>query len=586
MPKSRDFRNWKRYRGGWAPDLWVFDLTTLASTNVTNDPANDAQPDVARRHDLLPVRPRREPALQHLGLGPDARARPGRSPRSPTSTSRSRRSGPTPSCSRRADASTWSSCPARSSSRCRSRSSPTETTLRPAIEKVVVAPPVGERVAERQARGLRGARRRLHGARRARPGLDLTRSSDRRRAVSPLVARRQDGGVLERPSGEYQLTAAAGGRHRQRNASVTSLGPGFRYAPAWSPDSRTRSPSSTRRCGFTSTTVTASRDEGHGPERRCGCRTAPSRRSVRLVARLAVARLRPPGGRAQQRHLPLRHEGGEAPAGDERLPERLAAGVRPRRQVPLLRVGSRRSTRSTAASTTAGPTPNPTRLVAVAAARRTSRRRSPAQRRREKSAATPEGDKRKPGRGEAGRGRSRSRSRGEERRPRKPPPPAVNIDLDGFEARAVVLPPKAGNYADLQAVEGKLLYRRLPRAGSGDDEAPDRLLRLRRARGEDGPRRCRRHSRSRSTGRSCSSQQGQEFAIVELKPNQKFEKPMATADMEAPVNPRAEWRQMFTDVLPLRARLLLRPGHARRGLGRRCATATASCSTTRSRGGT
>src|ERR1019366_3991889 len=29
MPMSQDFRNWKRYRGGWAPDLWLFDLKTF-----------------------------------------------------------------------------------------------------------------------------------------------------------------------------------------------------------------------------------------------------------------------------------------------------------------------------------------------------------------------------------------------------------------------------------------------------------------------------------------------------------------------------------------------------------------------------
>src|SRR5215471_6779307 len=44
MPMSQDFRNWKRYRGGWAPDLWLFDLKTMAARNITNNPANDAQP--------------------------------------------------------------------------------------------------------------------------------------------------------------------------------------------------------------------------------------------------------------------------------------------------------------------------------------------------------------------------------------------------------------------------------------------------------------------------------------------------------------------------------------------------------------
>ena len=43
MPMSQDFRTWKRYRGGWSPDLWQFDLSTLASKKITENPANDAQ---------------------------------------------------------------------------------------------------------------------------------------------------------------------------------------------------------------------------------------------------------------------------------------------------------------------------------------------------------------------------------------------------------------------------------------------------------------------------------------------------------------------------------------------------------------
>ena len=44
MPMSQDFRNWKRYRGGWAPDLMLFDLKTFTTKNLTSNPANDAQP--------------------------------------------------------------------------------------------------------------------------------------------------------------------------------------------------------------------------------------------------------------------------------------------------------------------------------------------------------------------------------------------------------------------------------------------------------------------------------------------------------------------------------------------------------------
>src|SRR4051794_40467877 len=44
MPMAQDFRNWKRYRGGWAPDLMLFDLKSFATRNITSNPANDAQP--------------------------------------------------------------------------------------------------------------------------------------------------------------------------------------------------------------------------------------------------------------------------------------------------------------------------------------------------------------------------------------------------------------------------------------------------------------------------------------------------------------------------------------------------------------
>ncbi len=43
-PLFRDFRAWKRYAGGWAEDLWVFDLATDAATNVTKNPRTDRDP--------------------------------------------------------------------------------------------------------------------------------------------------------------------------------------------------------------------------------------------------------------------------------------------------------------------------------------------------------------------------------------------------------------------------------------------------------------------------------------------------------------------------------------------------------------
>jgi tricorn protease len=43
-PIDRDFRSWKRYRGGRAQDVWIYDLAANTSLQLTNDRATDHQP--------------------------------------------------------------------------------------------------------------------------------------------------------------------------------------------------------------------------------------------------------------------------------------------------------------------------------------------------------------------------------------------------------------------------------------------------------------------------------------------------------------------------------------------------------------
>lgn len=40
----REFRTWKRYRGGQADDIWIYNFDTKTTTNITNDPAQDIIP--------------------------------------------------------------------------------------------------------------------------------------------------------------------------------------------------------------------------------------------------------------------------------------------------------------------------------------------------------------------------------------------------------------------------------------------------------------------------------------------------------------------------------------------------------------
>ncbi|MEO8448928.1 MAG: peptidase S41, partial [Gemmatimonadota bacterium] len=43
-PMTTSPRDWKGYRGGSSPDIWLFNLTTYESKNVTDSPANDVYP--------------------------------------------------------------------------------------------------------------------------------------------------------------------------------------------------------------------------------------------------------------------------------------------------------------------------------------------------------------------------------------------------------------------------------------------------------------------------------------------------------------------------------------------------------------
>ncbi|HET9032319.1 MAG TPA: S41 family peptidase [Dokdonella sp.] len=43
-PKFRDYRTWNRYVGGWAQDLYIYDIATKTAKNITSDPNTDRDP--------------------------------------------------------------------------------------------------------------------------------------------------------------------------------------------------------------------------------------------------------------------------------------------------------------------------------------------------------------------------------------------------------------------------------------------------------------------------------------------------------------------------------------------------------------
>ena len=138
-------------------------------------------------------------------------------------------------------------------------------------------------------------------------------------------------------------------------------------------------------------------------------------------------------------------------------------------------------------------------------------------------------------------------------------PKPVEIELAGFEERVVVLPPKAGRYDSLAAVSGKLLYRRLPRVGAGEEKTPvvfyDLEKREEKTVIEDADLMELSANREKLLVRK-----GSDYAIIEPKEGQKMDKKINTGGFEATIDPVAEWRQIFTDAWRLERDYFYDPG--------------------------
>jgi len=135
----------------------------------------------------------------------------------------------------------------------------------------------------------------------------------------------------------------------------------------------------------------------------------------------------------------------------------------------------------------------------------------------------------------------------EEKKEEKPPKP-VESDLADFEARAVVLPPKAGTFTDLAAVKGKLIYRRSPRAGAAEEEKSTLFFYDLEKREDKTILEDVDEAILAAKGEKLLVRRKSDYAIVEPKEGQKFEKKLPISSLETVIDPVAEWKQLFTET--------------------------------------
>ena len=123
----------------------------------------------------------------------------------------------------------------------------------------------------------------------------------------------------------------------------------------------------------------------------------------------------------------------------------------------------------------------------------------------------------------------------------------VEIDFDGFEARAMLLPVKAGNFSNL-AVNDKndLLYARGAFRGS-DDTANIKIFSLKDEKKEEKNVAAGSDFVISADGKKILVAQGSGAAIHDAAAGASG-KPVSTSGMTALISPREEWRQIFTDA--------------------------------------
>ncbi|HTI07414.1 MAG TPA: PDZ domain-containing protein [Puia sp.] len=135
----------------------------------------------------------------------------------------------------------------------------------------------------------------------------------------------------------------------------------------------------------------------------------------------------------------------------------------------------------------------------------------------------------------------------------------VGIDLDGLESRLILLPLDPGNYGNLQAADGKLIYQQQPNTGSDDKAQPIRFYDLAKRKAKTIVEDASGFLLSADGKHLLVGKDGNNF-IIAADEGQKLEKRLRTNEMQMWVNPREEWRQIVIDAWRLERDYFYDPG--------------------------
>ncbi len=123
----------------------------------------------------------------------------------------------------------------------------------------------------------------------------------------------------------------------------------------------------------------------------------------------------------------------------------------------------------------------------------------------------------------------------------------LKIDFDNFESRLIVLPPKAGNLGNLKAVSGKIAFQRFPNSGSGERSGTLKYYDMEEREEKTVLEDVGSYDVS-ADGKKVLVVQSGKFSVVKFAPDQKVKNSLAVKEMEATINPMEEWTQIYNDA--------------------------------------
>jgi tricorn protease len=130
---------------------------------------------------------------------------------------------------------------------------------------------------------------------------------------------------------------------------------------------------------------------------------------------------------------------------------------------------------------------------------------------------------------------------------KKEAPKETKITLDGFEDRVAMLPVKPGNFGNLVAISGKVVFHRNANTGSGGTDRPIAYYDLEK-REEKNVTGNSDYFAVSADGKKILIGKDHDYAVVDIAEDQKMDKKMPAGTLTMNVDPRAEWKQIFNDT--------------------------------------